>query len=49
MHPVTQKDDEHFGRRIDPDRRAGETCVTKGPQREKIAAISRKAAVDIPT
>ncbi len=48
MHAVAEKHDEHLARRIDPDRRAGETSVSKRAERKQLAAIGGVTAVDVP-
>jgi len=48
MHPVRQEDDEHAGRRIDPNRRAGKARVSERSDREQFAAIRRERRVDVP-
>jgi len=40
MHSITEKDNEHLARRINPKRRSGETCVPKRAQRKQIAGDS---------
>ena len=48
MHAITQKDDEHLAGRIDPERRSGETGVTKRSERKEVAAVGGKTGVDVP-
>ena len=49
VHPITQKDYEHFGRRIDPGRGSCKSCVTKRAERKTIAPVCREVRVDVPT
>src|SRR5829696_5311359 len=39
MHAIAQEDYKHLARRIDPDRRAGKTGMTKRTQRKQFATI----------
>ena len=48
MHAVRQEDDEHPGRRIDPDRRAGEAGVPERSDRQQLAAVRRERRIDVP-
>src|ERR1041385_6838326 len=48
MNAIAQKHDEHLTRRIDPERRSGETRVTKRTERKQIATIGRVAGVHVP-
>ncbi len=48
MQPAREKDDVGLGRRIDPDRRAGEAGVPERSNRQQLATIGRKARIEVP-
>ncbi len=48
MHPVRHEDDVEPGRRIDPNRRAGEPRVPEGTDGQQFTPIGRERRIDIP-
>ena len=49
MHAVREEHHEHLRGRIDPDRRSGEPGVSKGSDRQQLAAVGREARIDVPS
>src|SRR5437867_12778480 len=47
--PIGQKDNKRFGKRIDPDRRPGPSCMSVRPKREKFPARSAITRIYIPS